>query len=153
MKQLLLLACLLAATLIKAQPFLSFSTTTNGIGLSAGFLEPQSGIEIATGYNMPVLSATKPHLFIMQAGKRILLTQNEEDNFTITPTIGYANYTMKDLSNYYGKEATGTREKIKQIKAIVGLELGKDWYLGRLFINANYCGTAFYGLGIRAFIK
>ncbi len=153
MKHLLLLAGLLAATLIKAQPYLSFSTTTNGIGLSVGFLEPQSGIEVSTGYNMPVLSATKAHLFIFSAGKRILLTQHEEDNFTFTPSLGYANYTMKDLSNDQKKGSTGAIKDVKGIKAIIGFELGKDWYLGRLFINANYCGKAFYGVGIRAFIK
>lgn len=153
MKQLLFLVGLLTGTLSNAQPFLSFSTTTNGIGLLVGFLEPQSGIEIATGYNMPLLSATKPHLFIIQAGKRILLTQNEEDNFTLTPTIGYADYSLKDLSNYDGKSGKSNIDKVKAIKAMVGLELGKDWYLGRLFINANYCGTTFYGIGLRAFIK
>jgi len=152
MKHLFLMMSLFIAFSLKAQPFLSMTGTTKGVGFSIGFLDQQSGIEFSSGYHVPVLRADLPWLFNISVGKRILLSHKEEDNFTITPSIGYADYSVKDFSQYE-EEGEHPIVKIKEIRAIYKIELGKDWHLGRVYITANYCKNVFWGVGLRAFIK
>lgn len=153
MKKLFLSIGLFSVVATKAQTFVSFTTTTKNAGLSIGYLEEASGIELSTGYNVPVLRNDRPWLFSLTLGKRVLLSQNETDNFSITPSIGYALYSVKDFSAYENDKEGGDIKQVKEIRPFYKLELGKDWYLGRLFISANYCKRPFYGVGIRAFIK
>lgn len=153
MKKLLVSIGLFTVIAAKAQPFASFTTNTKNVGLSIGYLEEQSGIEVSTGYHVPVLRTDRPWIFDLSLGKRILLSQNEKDNFSITPSIGYAQYSIKDFSAYDNEKEGGDIKQIKEIRPVYKLELGKDWHLGRLYISANYCKSPFLGIGIRAFIK
>lgn len=151
-----LLLCVMAfATAIAspAQPFLSIAATSKGAGFSIGYLASQSGIELNAGYNVHPTSEDVPALFNLSVGKRMLLSHQEKDNFSITPSIGYAAYSVKDFTEFYKDEMSGEILQVKAVKPIYSLELGKDWHLGRVFVNANYCDKAFFGIGLRAFIK
>lgn len=153
MKQLFLVMILFTVISLQAQPFLSVAATTKGEGLSIGYLEPHSGIELSTGYNVHLYREDVPAIFNLSLGKRTLLSHQDKDNFTITPSIGYAVYSVKDFTNFEKDEVHGEIIQIRLIRPIYGLELGKDWYLGRLYINANYCNKSFFGIGMRVFIK
>ena len=146
MKKLLLMMCILITVNTYSQPFVSFEGTTKGFGMTIG-TQTKEGIQLAAGYNVSITKADVPDLFFGNVGYNILLTQNDEDNFTLTPTVGAAHSTVKvfDKNDNY--------TTVKGIKPIFGLELGKDWNMGRLFVSANYCQKFYYGIGIKAFFK
>lgn len=153
MKLLFWVMILFITSSLQAQPFLSISATTKGAGFSIGYLLGQPGIELNAGYNVHPTREDVPALFNLSVGKRILLSHQEKDNFTLTPSIGYAAYSVKDFTEFYKDETAGEIFQLKAAKPIYSLELGKDWYLGRVYVNANYCNAPFFGLGMRAFIK
>lgn len=137
--------CILITVNTYSQPFASFEGTTKGFGMTIG-TQTMDGIQLAIGYNVSIIKADVPDLFFGNVGYNILLTRHDQDNFSLTPTIGAAHSTVKvfDVKDNY--------ITVKGIKPIYGLELGKDWHMGRLFVSANYCGIAYYGIGIKAFI-
>ncbi len=153
MKILFCVMILATAITSPAQPYLSIAATSKGAGFSIGYLASEPGIEINAGYNVHPTREDVPALFNLSVGKRILLSNKEKDNFSITPTIGYASYSVKDFSSFYKDEVDGEIKQVNAVKPIYTLELGKDWYLGRVYINANYCDKPFFGIGMRAFIK
>ena len=146
MKKLLLMVCILITVNTYSQPFASFEGTTNGFAMTVG-VQTIDGIQISAGYNKPLSSSEKPTLFYGNAGYNIFLSNYDEDNFTLTPTIGAAQSSVKVF------DVNDNSTTIKDIKPIYGLELGKDWNMGRLFISANKCIKMFYGIGIKAFFK
>ena len=153
MKLLFWVMILFGLSSIQAQPFLSISATTKGAGFSIGYLLEQPGIELNAGYNVDPVKEAVPAIFNLSVGKRILLSHKEKDNFSLTPSIGYAAYSVKDFTEFYKDEVSGEILQVNTVKPIYGLELGKDWHLGRVYINANYCNAPFFGVGLRAFIK
>ena len=146
MKTLSLMICILITINTYSQTFVAIETTTKGFGMAVG-IQSEEGLQILGGYNVSIINSRNPKLFYGKAGYNILLSHNDEDNFSITPTIGAAQSSVKVFDN------KDTPTTIKGIKPIYGLELDKDWYMGRLFVSANYCSTAYYGIGIKAFFK
>ncbi|MEO5889852.1 MAG: hypothetical protein ABIQ31_06335 [Ferruginibacter sp.] len=153
MKHLFLAFGILSAVSLQAQPFLSVAGTTKGAGFALGYLDSESGIEFNLGYNVPILRADRPRLLDFSVGKKFLLSHKDEDNISLTSSVGYALYSVKDFSAYELDKEYGAIIQIKKIKAIFGLELGKDWYLGRLYVSGHYCGNPFLSIGMRAFLK
>lgn len=130
-----------------SQGYLSFNYSSNGTGVRLGYL---NDVQISLGYQTPLLSAENANIADLSVGKRILLTNNDEDNFSVTPTVGVGFISYKDFTKY---DQGGEIESVKKVVPVYGLELGKDWYIGRLFIHANYANKFYYGIGIRAFFK
>ncbi|MEP7142546.1 MAG: hypothetical protein ABI707_06735 [Ferruginibacter sp.] len=153
MRQSFILIILLVSKSLQAQPFLSIKGTTEGAGTSIGYLESVSGIGITAGYNIPVLKTSLPAILYISMGKQFLLSHREKDNLSLTLSIGYAHYSVKDFSNYDKDYEHGEIIQIKKVKPIYGLELGKDWYLGRLFLSADYCGGAIFGAGVKGYFR
>ena len=141
------MVCILITVAAYAQPFVSFEGTTKGVAMTLGY-QSEEGLQVAGGYNVSVTNALSADLVYGNAGYNILLTHNDEDNFTLTPTVGAAYSTVKAY-----KVKNSDLVTVTAIKPLFGLELGKDWYMGRLFITANYCDRAYYGIGIKAFFK
>jgi hypothetical protein len=140
---------LLISSIAGAQTFIGLSAGSNGAGVSVGYLSAP-GIEVSAGYSMPLISAEKPHVFYAAIGKQLLLTQNEEDNFSITPSVGIAHSSRKDFTEY---DKGGPILTIENTKPLYSIEIGKDWYHGRLFVSGSYCGVFSVSVGMRAFIK
>ena len=136
MKKLLLMVCILITVNIQAQTFASFEGTTKGFGMTVGF-QSEEGLQIAAGYNVSIINALNADLFYGNAGYNFLLSNYDENNFSLTPTIGIAYSSVKVETNKIDLQT------VTGIKPIYGLELGKDWYMGRLFVSANYCGKAY----------
>lgn len=146
MKKLLLSVCILITINTYSQPFASFESTTKGFGINLGF-QSNEGVQVAGGFNVSITRADVADIYYGSVGYNILLSHKDEDNFSITPTIGPAFYSKEVFdANYNGKTEKG-------FKPIFGLELGKDWYDGRLFILANRCDKFYYGIGIKYFIN
>ncbi len=130
-----------------AQPTIGMQYTSKGYGLTIGYLN-HNNVEITAGYNVSVLVHNVPDIYYSTAGYRLLLSHKEEDNFSLTPSVGYGISALRtyDAKNYLVS-------KTKTNKAFYGAELGKDWYMGRLSLHANYCGMLYYGVGIKVYIK
>ncbi len=152
MKKILTIAIALLClnAFISAQPYVSISANTKGFGMSAGYLSA-SNLDLSIGYDVPFRKADVPSIFYAKTGYQILLSNYDENNFSLTPSLGIANYKVKDFSHWDNEG--GSVKDINEIKPIYGLELAKDWNAGRLFISANYCGNVYGSIGIRAFIK
>jgi hypothetical protein len=153
MQRLFISIILFVSGSIQAQPYLSFKGTTKGAGPSIGYLEKNSGIEFNAGYNVPVLKTGLPTILNISLGKQVLLTHKEKDNLSFIFSVGCAHYSISDFSNY---DKSGGREdivQIKKIKPICGVELGKDWYLGCLFLSVSYCDGAILGVGLKGYIR
>lgn len=146
-----LLVILFSSLIINAQPFLSIAATSKGAGLSVGYLDDRTGTEFSAGYNTHFIKADVPALFYFCLGKKMVLSPDEINNYSLTTSIGYAFYSAKDFSNY--EKDYGAVIQVKKTKPWFGLELGKDSHLGRLYLCANYCSNTFYGAGLRVFIK
>ena len=140
------MVCILITVNTYSQPFASFEGTTKGFAMTVGY-QNDEGIHMAAGYNVSITKANSADLFYGNVGYNILLTQHDENNFSLTPTIGAAHSIVQVF------DAKDNFTTVKGIKPIFGLELGKDWHMGRLFLSANYCGKAYYGIGIKAFIN
>jgi hypothetical protein len=131
--------------------FNAISQTSHFVGISLHSIgySLQGGVKVENavaliGYSKPLTSAVNPTLFFGKIGYEFNLTPRIEDGFNITPLVGISSYTFDDII----KEQT-----VKGIAPIYSLELGKDFYNGRIFITGNYCRIFFAGGGFKIFIN
>lgn len=131
-----------------AQPFVGIAGTDKGAAMQIGYLDA-GGLQFSLGYKMPLLASsylpdekiekTNASLVHVSVGYQILLSHKEEDNYSLTPAIGYAMVKYKTLE--YAPAAH------------YSLELGKDAHLGRFFLGASYSKQLYFSLGIKAFLR
>ena len=134
-----------------AQPFLGLGITNKGANFQAGALV--KGFELTGAYRLPLTSNETAKIASLSIGKQILLSHNEQDNYSITPSLGYANCRYQDFEAY-NADPTGRTgiTQVNEFKPIYGIEIGKDSHLGRVYLSANYCGAAYFGAGIKMFL-
>ena len=128
------------------QLYIGGSFMSNGAGLNVGVKKSNAVLEV--GYNNPLTRSDVATLVYSKIGVELNLTRKEQDNLTLTPFIGVSGYFLDDFSKY---DNDGSITRIKTVKPYYSLELGKDWYMGRLFVNAGYCGGSFFGVGMKVF--
>jgi hypothetical protein len=139
---LLLSLLILSAASIAQIPFVGVSAHSKGFSLQAG-LKAKNTIALI-GYSKPLTSAVNPFLFFGNIGYEFNLKPKIKDGYSITPLVGISYYTFDDVD----KEQT-----IKGFAPIYSLELGKDYYNGRLFTNISYCKVFYFGGGFKIFIN
>jgi len=132
----------------KSQVYLGISGTNKGTSQTIGWLS-DIGIDLNVNYKSSLLKADVARILSFNIGKRIELSQN---NFNVTPYIGIANYRNKDF-RAYDIDRKNEVIQINETGLIYRLELGKDWYMGRLYIEGTYCNGFYFGAGIKAFIQ
>jgi len=133
-----------------AQPYIGMLATNKGVGFQIGVLSESGGLELSAASNMPLLSNTTPTILSINIGKQFLLTKNDDDNYSITPSVGFSSYNYKNFTEY-DKIPRGDIIQVSEIKPIYRIEIGKDSYLGRVFVSANYCKGFYYGVGMKFF--
>ena len=143
MKKVIILLAILSQFKAFTQPYIQMQAGNKNIGMSIG-AQAQGGILIDLGYTFPYNAADKAKIANFSIGKVINLTNEDEDNLSITPYIGYAYLSWNEEKNNF----TPTSE----FKPIYRLELAKDWYHGRLFVSANYSKDVFFTIGMKGFI-
>jgi hypothetical protein len=136
----ILILSLNAFTQIK--PFVGASAHSKGYSLQAG--AKGENMVALIGYSKPLTSAVNPTLFFGKVGYEFNLTPEKEDGYNLTPLVGISSYTYEDVI----KEQT-----IKGIAPIYSLELGKDFFNGRLFTNISYSKVFYFGGGFKIFIN
>lgn len=134
-----------------AQPFLGMNLSNRGIGVNTGFLI--NNVEITANYKPLTNKQDVPKVLSLSAGYRCLLTFNELNNWSITPSVGIGNYRIKDFKSY-DADVTGKTgiKQVSEFKPIYGVNFSKDSYIGQAFVSVDYCNKiVFYGIGIRAY--
>lgn len=150
MKTLLFISALLISISTLSQPFISLGATNRGIEFQFGILA--APIEFTIIKLQSLLKNNAPSVLSVSLGKQFLLTRNEQDNYSVTPAIGIAQYKVKDYGPYNADPLGNTEPLIiADLKAYYRIELGKDSYMGRVFISATYCKGMIYGIGLKMF--
>jgi len=150
MRYLFVTALLLISITTPAQPFIGLQLFNQGAGIQLGYLVNK--IEFTAAYKTPITRNDIPAFASLSIGKQILLSNAPADNFSITPSIGIANYRVQDFTKYNADPlGLAAIEQVSKIMPMYSIELGKDSYLGRYFISAGYCGAMYYGIGLKIF--
>ncbi len=133
-----------------SQPNLGLFATNKGVGASIGLVA--GNIALNASYKAPLFNRDVPTIANLAIGYQRNITNNDADNFTVTPFLGIGNYRVKDFTAY-DADPTGKTAivSINQYKPYYAIEIAKDWYLGRLFVSANYCGGFYAGIGMKFF--
>ena len=131
-----------------SQGYLSTSVMKNGVAANIGFLSGKTDINF--GLQFPLTEITTPAIYHFEVGRMINLTHNDKGNdYSITPSIGAALLNRKEVvSKPYEYLKT-----VSKTSAYYSLELGKDAYLGRVFIKTVYCGEIYPSVGMRLFLN
>lgn len=150
MKKILCLATTMLITLnsINAQVYMGTDINNKGVGANLGFLGDH--LDINTGINIPLSRTDVATIAHFTTGYMINLTHKDEDNFTITPSIGMGSYHIKDYTAYNLDPHQGPT-KISEILPYYSLELGKDAYMGRISLKLSYCKEVIAGISMRIF--
>jgi hypothetical protein len=140
-KLILLLILILSFNYPQAQikPFIGVSFHNKWYSLQGGV--KNDNLVALAGYSKPLSSAINPTLYFGSIGYEISISAEEKDGYNITPLIG-----LSSFSYLYQEVQT------KGVALITGIEVGKDFNDGRLFISGNYCKGLFIGAGIKIFI-
>ncbi len=166
MKLLLLIAPVILSLYSFAQPFVGIALANHGFALSTGYLSG-IGVEVKLQYHTPFVRADLPNILTTTAGYRVVLREaNEDDKYSLTPSIGLAHLRVENFEQYFypgpgtdnnvRTDVTYEEGKIKKISKfppVLGLELARDLYNGRYFFSAFYCKNMLYTIGMRGYIK
>jgi hypothetical protein len=112
--------------LAQNKPFIGVSFNSIGYSFQGGVIVKNKVFTI--GHSVPLTSALNPTLIFGTVGYQFDMGKE----YAATPSVGYCLNTVAPI---------GT------------IELSKDIYKGRLFMNANYCRVFFAGGGFKIFIN
>ena len=141
-----------------SQVYLGTSVMKNGVAGNIGFLADK--VDISFGLQFPLTDKTTSTIYSLSVGRMINLSNYDEGNFSLTPAIGLSVLNKMEVvsanvfSEKYGK--IFPYETLKNDNIILpyySLELGKDAYLGRVFIKTVYCGKIDLSFGMRLFLN
>ena len=144
MKTILITTLLFCSIAAQSQAVIGFGATTKGLNMNAGYIV--NNIVLSGSYDLPLSSAVKPTIASITIGKQFNLSNYDEDNFTTTISAGIAKINYK----------TFVLDKMVQHKystPIFALELAKDWYMGRVYIDVKYANGFYGGVGIKAVLR
>lgn len=136
-----LLLLLFISASSQAQVFTEIGLSNNGIQLGAGVVEGKLGI--MGKYHNPIVSAEKAAVSYL--GALYQHSFSDKDAFTITATAGVASYNYTDGGKMLGyKNSIGWG---------AGIEGGKDWHMGRLFVSGYWMNRVYIGAGMKVFFR
>lgn len=133
-----------------SQTYIGLGLLNKGVDFSLGTLV--DGIDLQFNYKVPLTSAEEPNIMSITLGKMILLSDKDEDNYSITPILGGAWLKGKDFSKY-DADPLGAILETNKFNGVYGLELSKDAYMGRLSLVAKHIGGMYYGVSVRVFFS
>lgn len=151
----IILALLLAALCLFSdrmfgQVFTGLSLANKGAVIQLGAMIDKT--ELKASYTFPLLKNTNARILDLRIGQKFDITQNESDNYSIMPYLGYGYLRWNDYSNY-DNDATGKAAivQMNEFKPIYGLQIGKDSHAANVYLFGQYCKTAYYGIGIKIY--
>lgn len=141
MKRLITAAMLLIGINCFAQPNVEIGVNNEGVRLGIGFVQEETGAGLSLTHNTPLVSNEKACVTTLSA----LYEWRSERGFNATGLIGGAFHNYNDAGKYLGDANKTTLS--------YGIELGKDWHMGRLFISGAYSGLVYVGGGMKIRFK
>lgn len=144
MKKAITAILILMATKSIAQPYIGLNVSTHGVGAETGFITAK-GLQMALGGSVPLIKSDVPRILYLTAGQKINVGE-----YNVTPSAGIGYYSVKDFSEY---DKGGSVITLSGYKPFYNLELGRDWYKGRLFVFSNYGYKFSAGVGIKVLFK
>ena len=139
-----LLSLALTTTNANAQ-YAGVTIINKGIGVNAGILADK--VNIQASLTFPILNLENSNTYSLTAGYQFNLTNDDVDNYSFTPSIGAAVIRSR---TWDAKAAVTVHQNIKPM---YGAELGKDAFMGRVFIQANYSDALYCGIGMKVFFN
>jgi hypothetical protein len=149
MKNLLSILLIISTTTF-AQPYLGVGIQNKGMNMTAGVVA--GGMEVNLKYQFPLTRADEKRILSATIGKMVLLSNYDEDNYSATLQVGPAWVKYNDYLKYDASEY-GEVIAVSEVKPLVGLEIGKDSYMGRISLTASYCMQSYYGASMRIFFN
>lgn len=131
---------------VHAQGYGGVFISNKGAGAQMGFLA--GNIDLCSSVQYPLINLKSPTVYSLSAGTMLLLTHNEADNFSITPAIGVAVYRIHSFTAYEN-DSKAAIPVTTTVNTFYSLQIGKDAYLGRMFIQANYCKNFYVTAGMK----
>lgn len=151
----LLILCIVNSVLAFPQPYLKFTGTNRGLEISLGAMSKDGGLDFNVAYRSSLSRNDKPKIISAAFGKQMLLTFNEEDNYSFTPSVGYGYLAWKEYQDVSPSENPQLiYDKVvsmQEFKPLIGLELAKDSYMGRYGLTVAWCGLFYFGITLRMF--
>ena len=144
LSSIVLLTLVLISTNANAQ-YAGVTIINKGIGVNAGILADK--VNIQASLTFPIINLENSNTYSLSAGYQINLSNEDVDNYSFTPSIGAA---VVKSRTWDAKAAVTVHQKIK---LMYGGEVGKDAFMGRVFIQANYSDALYYGIGMKVFFK
>ena len=145
-----LTALLLISLPTFAQPYFAIGLQNKGFNMSTGILAEKIDVQIR--FKVPLTSAEESKQLSATIGRMILISNNDDDNYLITPSIGAAWLKSTDFTEYDINPNKGP-VSIQKFKPVYALELGKDAYKGRLSLTAQYSDKMYWGVNMRVSIS
>lgn len=147
----IIIALLLVSINLFAQPSIGMKLLSNGVGMDLGFLiDNKVDVQLST---MGITGNNeKAKITTITAGYRVLLSRNELNNYSVTPSIGYGLYRVKDYTDY-NNDPEG-KAAVKQTNLnypALNINIAKDIHKGQIYIQANYLKVLTYGVGFRVY--
>ena len=134
-----------------AQPSIGMKLLNNGVGMDIGFLiDNKVDVQLST---MGITGNNeKAKVTTLTAGYRVLLSRNELNNYSITPSLGYGLYRIKDYTDYNNDpEGKAAVKRINLNYPALNINVAKDIHKGQIYIQANYLKVLTYGVGFRVY--
>lgn len=140
MKLLLIYVLLFISINTFSQPFIGLQVSNKGVGAQIGVKIQHDYLLIAI--KSPLYNNEVPVIKSFSYGHEFLLSNYEDDNYSVTPFIGIAQYKLKQIDDI---------PEYKRIVPIYTLELAKKYYAGQVFVSGTYCKSTYFSIGIRIF--
>ena len=143
----LCLLCCLADNLF-SQPYFGLGLGNKGMNYQLGIRD--ESLDLKFDYKMPMTRNDVAKVLSFQIGKQLLLTHNESDNLSLTPSIGYGWRKWKDFTEW---DKGGEVIPMSDFKPVYQVEIMKQWYYGGLSVNYSYCGSNYFSIGFKFFTQ
>jgi hypothetical protein len=131
-----------------AQPYFGIGLQNKGFNMCTGILADK--IDAQINFKTPLTSAEESKQLSATIGRMILVSQNDDNNYSFTPSVGMAWLKSTDFTEYDLNPNKGPVDVIK-FKAVYALEIGKDAHIGRISLTARYVDRLYWGVNMRVF--
>jgi len=150
---LIVLFCLFADSIwnkIFGQAFAGLNAGNKTIGVQMG-VEVEK-VEICVSYSFPYMKNDKASITGIQAGRKIDITQWDNDNYSVMPYFGYGYLKWQDFTKY-NTNTTGNGEIIdmSSFNPLFGIQLCKDSHAGQVFLGYQYCKENYFSIGFKCY--
>lgn len=135
---------------VHAQGYAGFFVAGKGAGVQMGFVAGTLNVNASLQY--PLTTITNPTMYTMSLGRMLLLTNDEADNYSLTPAIGAALHRVKNFEAYNDNPRAAI-PLTSRVYPHYSLQAGKDAHLGRMYVQANYCNGLYLTAGMKVFFN